>query len=175
MPSGSVIALDVVPAMSRRPVPHPTRSHAPHCASARFDCIADMRAAVVLRQSSSFPVRARGNRTGRLRRGWCDARSACSAPSSRSRSLPPRSPSSSSPSSTSGLHSARYAGRPPLQIVSLILRGHSSLSISHLLDIAEGTVKNHRKHIHAKLGISGQSELIYRFVQRLIARPSNAS
>ncbi|PFH21031.1 MULTISPECIES: helix-turn-helix transcriptional regulator [Burkholderia] len=56
------------------------------------------------------------------------------------------------------------------EIVSLILRGHSSLSISHLLDIAEGTVKNHRKHIHAKLGISSQSELFHRFVQHLFAR-----
>ncbi len=56
------------------------------------------------------------------------------------------------------------------EIVSLILRGHSSLSIAHLLDIAEGTVKNHRKHIHAKLGISSQSELFHRFVEHLFSR-----
>ncbi|MCF4167155.1 LuxR C-terminal-related transcriptional regulator [Zavarzinia compransoris] len=53
-------------------------------------------------------------------------------------------------------------------IVSLVLRGHSSLSIARLLDIAEGTVKNHRKHIHAKLGISSQTELFNLFIGHLI-------
>ena len=44
-------------------------------------------------------------------------------------------------------------------IVSLILRGHSSASIANRLVIAEGTVKNHRKNIYAKLAISSQTEL----------------
>lgn len=56
------------------------------------------------------------------------------------------------------------------EIVSLILRGHSSLSIARTLQIAEGTVKNHRKHIHFKLGISSQSELFHRFVKHLLTR-----
>jgi DNA-binding CsgD family transcriptional regulator len=49
-------------------------------------------------------------------------------------------------------------------IVRLILKGHSSLSISSTLGIAEGTVKNHRKNVYAKLRISGQSELFSAFV-----------
>jgi DNA-binding CsgD family transcriptional regulator len=55
-------------------------------------------------------------------------------------------------------------------VVSLILRGHSSLSIANVLGISEGTVKNHRKSIHAKLGISSQSELFARFVHHLLLR-----
>ena len=35
------------------------------------------------------------------------------------------------------------------------------------LGIAEGTVKNHRKHIHAKLGISSQAELFALFLRHL--------
>jgi DNA-binding CsgD family transcriptional regulator len=52
-------------------------------------------------------------------------------------------------------------------IVQLILRGHSSLSIADQLTIAEGTVKNHRKHIYAKLGISSQAELFSLFVRHV--------
>lgn len=53
-------------------------------------------------------------------------------------------------------------------IVSLILRGHSSLSIGSLLDITEGTVKIHRKNIYSKLGISSQTELFNCFIQHLM-------
>jgi len=53
------------------------------------------------------------------------------------------------------------------EIVRLILAGHSSLSISRLLDISEGTVKVHRKHVYAKLEISSQAELFTRFMQSL--------
>lgn len=53
-------------------------------------------------------------------------------------------------------------------IVGLILRGHSSLSIALHLEIAEGTVKSHRKHLYSKLGISSQSELFHRFVNHLL-------
>jgi DNA-binding CsgD family transcriptional regulator len=53
-------------------------------------------------------------------------------------------------------------------IVSLILRGHSSKSIGSQLGIAEGTVKNHRKHIYAKLAISSQGELFARFVRHAL-------
>ncbi|WP_166646338.1 helix-turn-helix transcriptional regulator [Zavarzinia compransoris] len=55
-------------------------------------------------------------------------------------------------------------------VVSLILRGHSSLSIARTLEIAEGTVKIHRKHIHAKLGISSQTELFNLFIEHLMGQ-----
>jgi DNA-binding CsgD family transcriptional regulator len=49
-------------------------------------------------------------------------------------------------------------------IVALILQGHSSRSVGLRLGIAEGTVKIHRKNIHAKLGISSQAELFALFL-----------
>ena len=52
-------------------------------------------------------------------------------------------------------------------IVQMILRGHSTHSIADRLGIAEGTVKNHRKSIYAKLGISSQQELFARFIRHL--------
>ena len=52
-------------------------------------------------------------------------------------------------------------------VVSMILRGHSSLSTANILGIAEGTVKNHRKHIYSKLGISSQTELFNMFICHL--------
>lgn len=54
-------------------------------------------------------------------------------------------------------------------IVSLILRGHSSASIANVLNIAEGTVKNHRKHIHTKLGITSQGELFNQFLNHILS------
>jgi DNA-binding CsgD family transcriptional regulator len=56
-------------------------------------------------------------------------------------------------------------------IVSLVLRGHSSLSIAGRLGITEGTVKIHRKHIYAKLAISSQAELFAMFVRHAVAKP----
>ncbi|WP_322613975.1 helix-turn-helix transcriptional regulator [Pseudomonas sp. BIC9C] len=58
-------------------------------------------------------------------------------------------------------------------IVSMILRGHSSLSISLHLGIAEGTVKNHRKHLYCKLGISSQSELFHLFVNFVLSHTAS--
>ncbi|WLE00679.1 LuxR C-terminal-related transcriptional regulator (plasmid) [Agrobacterium leguminum] len=52
-------------------------------------------------------------------------------------------------------------------IVSMILRGHSSLSTAQSLGISEGTVKNHRKNIYAKLRISSQTELFRTFIDHL--------
>lgn len=54
-------------------------------------------------------------------------------------------------------------------IVSLILRGHSSVSIGKILQIAEGTVKIHRKNIYSKLAISSQTELFNLFIQHLLS------
>lgn len=50
------------------------------------------------------------------------------------------------------------------EIVEFILLGHSSKSIARCLDIAVGTVKNHRKHIYRKLAIGSQSALFSRFI-----------
>lgn len=48
-------------------------------------------------------------------------------------------------------------------IVGLILRGHTSYSIARVLDISEGTVKNHRKNIYRKMEIGSQAGLFHRF------------
>lgn len=52
-----------------------------------------------------------------------------------------------------------------VEIVSLILKGHSSVSAGEVLGISPGTVKIHRKNIYAKLGISSQAELFNRFIR----------
>ncbi|MBO3758426.1 helix-turn-helix transcriptional regulator [Ciceribacter sp. L1K22] len=54
-----------------------------------------------------------------------------------------------------------------IEITSLILRGHSNMSIAESLHIAEGTVKIHRKNIYHKLEISSQAELFARFISEL--------
>ena len=51
------------------------------------------------------------------------------------------------------------------EIVSLMLKGHSSKSIARCLDIAVGTVKNHRKNLYRKLALTSQSVLFARFLQ----------
>ncbi|WP_171178216.1 helix-turn-helix transcriptional regulator [Ruegeria sp. HKCCD8929] len=51
------------------------------------------------------------------------------------------------------------------EIVQLILKGHSSLSISLTLGIALPTVKTHRKNAYAKLGISTQQQLFSAFLK----------
>nr|WP_168713278.1 helix-turn-helix transcriptional regulator [Cochlodiniinecator piscidefendens] len=50
------------------------------------------------------------------------------------------------------------------EVVHLILKGHSSLSISLTLNIAVTTVKTHRKNAYAKLGISTQQQLFNAFL-----------
>ena len=47
----------------------------------------------------------------------------------------------------------------------MILKGHSSLSISHALTIALPTVKTHRRNAYAKLGISTQQQLFRLFLE----------
>ena len=50
------------------------------------------------------------------------------------------------------------------EIVRFMLLGHSSKSIARCLDIAVGTVKNHRKNIYRKLAIRSQSALFALFL-----------
>lgn len=51
------------------------------------------------------------------------------------------------------------------EVATLILKGHSSASISEVTGIAVGTVKIHRRNLYRKLGISSQSELLSKFLE----------
>lgn len=61
------------------------------------------------------------------------------------------------------------------QIIGLILQGHSSKSISDLLNISVGTVKVHRKNIHSRLNTSCQSDIFTMFLQHLNHLDINAA
>ena len=54
-----------------------------------------------------------------------------------------------------------------IQVVTQVLEGHSSESISKSLGISVGTVRIHRRNIYAKLGISSQQELFSIFFQKI--------
>ena len=54
------------------------------------------------------------------------------------------------------------------EIAQLLLRGHTTKSAAHKLNIAPGTVKNHRSNIYVKLDINSQSELFSLFIQSVI-------
>ncbi len=51
-----------------------------------------------------------------------------------------------------------------LEIVTLILKGHSNLSLSGVLSLSPNTVKVHRRQIYSKLRISSQAELFALFL-----------
>lgn len=53
-------------------------------------------------------------------------------------------------------------------VTQMILRGHSARSIAASLGIADGTVRNHRKSIYAKLGIASQQELFSLFLAHVL-------
>ena len=53
------------------------------------------------------------------------------------------------------------------QITGLVLKGNSSQAIADALSISVGTVKVHRKNIHAKMNTSTQSELFNLFLDHL--------
>ena len=55
--------------------------------------------------------------------------------------------------------------RRELDVVGLVLEGHSSESISNLLGISAGTVRIHRKNVYAKMRISSQRELFSIFIR----------
>lgn len=54
--------------------------------------------------------------------------------------------------------------RRELEIVTLILKGHSNLSLAAVLKLSRNTVKVHRRQIYAKLNISSQAELFHVFL-----------
>lgn len=54
------------------------------------------------------------------------------------------------------------------EIATLIVQGFDTKEISKLLDITEGTVKNHRKRIYMQLSVSSLSELYQLFLNHLI-------
>ncbi len=51
-----------------------------------------------------------------------------------------------------------------LEIVTLILKGHSTLSLAAVLSLSPNTVKVHRRQVYAKLNISSQAELFRLFL-----------
>lgn len=51
-----------------------------------------------------------------------------------------------------------------LEIVTLILKGHSNLSLAAVLELSPNTVKVHRRQIYSKLNISSQAELFRLFL-----------
>jgi DNA-binding CsgD family transcriptional regulator len=53
-----------------------------------------------------------------------------------------------------------------LEIVTLILKGHSTYSIAATLGLSPNTVKVHRRQTYAKLTISSQAELFHLFLSR---------
>jgi DNA-binding CsgD family transcriptional regulator len=54
-----------------------------------------------------------------------------------------------------------------MAIARMVLRGNSSKAIAERLAISPETVKVHRRHLYAKLGISSQPELFSLFIQAL--------
>jgi len=53
------------------------------------------------------------------------------------------------------------------EIVALILKGHFSLSISHVVNITEGIVKIYRRNAYSKCGVVSQRDLFARFLNLL--------
>ncbi|MCK2183943.1 helix-turn-helix transcriptional regulator [Halomonas getboli] len=53
------------------------------------------------------------------------------------------------------------------EIVRLLLAGHSTKSAARELDISDGTVKVHRKHIYQRLDVSSQSQLFRLFLDHV--------
>ncbi|WP_341487302.1 LuxR C-terminal-related transcriptional regulator [Pararhizobium sp. A13] len=51
-----------------------------------------------------------------------------------------------------------------LEIVTLILKGHSNLSLAAVLSLSPNTVKVHRRQVYSKLNISSQAELFRLFL-----------
>ncbi|ART81832.1 hypothetical protein CBP31_03670 [Oceanisphaera profunda] len=61
------------------------------------------------------------------------------------------------------------------QVAMLLVQGQDNAAIAQQLGIGEGTVKNHRKHLYAKLAIDSQAALFARFMNHLITYDSAPS
>ncbi|MDK3018570.1 helix-turn-helix transcriptional regulator [Pseudodonghicola flavimaris] len=70
------------------------------------------------------------------------------------------------------LFAAEHLSPREAEVVELILQGHSTPSIAAYLGLAEGTVKVHRHHAYAKLGIASQAELFSLATKYLMAPQS---
>lgn len=98
------------------------------------------------------------------------ARTLCLSLGSRQRFLPEPSEPAAAPPWQERLermaHQVETAltGRE-LEVVRLMLAGHSSKEVARKLAISAETVKVHRKHLYSKLGIKSQSELFALFLQ----------
>ncbi|MEX0807874.1 MAG: LuxR C-terminal-related transcriptional regulator [Dongiaceae bacterium] len=59
------------------------------------------------------------------------------------------------------------------EVVQLLFRGHSAKGSARMLGIAPGTIHNHMKGVHRKLGVGSQAELFAMFMDVLL-RPEGA-
>jgi len=60
-----------------------------------------------------------------------------------------------------------------VEIVKLMMRGHSAKSAARIMKISPGTVMNHRRNVYAKLKINSQSELFNLFLESLALSAEN--
>lgn len=60
------------------------------------------------------------------------------------------------------------------QVAALLVQGQDNAAIAKLLGIGEGTVKNHRKHLYAKLALDRQGALFAHFLNHLITYDDSA-
>jgi DNA-binding CsgD family transcriptional regulator len=79
----------------------------------------------------------------------------------------PQPPNSTSVPPTLTIGDDNLLTQRELAIANLILRGHSSPSMSLLLGISIETIKVHRRHIYQKLNISSQAELFSLAMNRI--------
>ena len=61
------------------------------------------------------------------------------------------------------------------QVAGLLLQGLDTEAIAAELGIGSGTVKNHRKHLYAKLHLRSRAELFHFFLNHLITVPSGTA
>ncbi|MFB2962209.1 helix-turn-helix transcriptional regulator, partial [Aeromonas jandaei] len=61
------------------------------------------------------------------------------------------------------------------QVAGLLLQGLDTEAIAGALGIGSGTVKNHRKHLYAKLHLRSRAELFRFFLNHLITAPAAVS
>jgi len=59
------------------------------------------------------------------------------------------------------------------QVVEFTLKGHSAEAAGKILEISPGTVRIHRRNVYSKLRIRSQGELFSKFIDALVADPSN--